>query len=188
MIAYWGVESYFLYILPWLREPGYQYTSMHTGFTAIVLAFYIAGALGGMIVGAAVGRFSARPRENMTGVILTPPPDHCLNGRPGLPRKPRAPVLVSPVDLLSGGPQHRAEPVFGTLVQTIVPADHSLDRRNLSLSSAFHLRRSRSQTHPFIRHRFVPALRGRSSPALFLDPFAPACEPAMFSRSPRSRR
>ncbi len=70
MIAYWVVESFFLYILPWIREPGYQYTSMHTGFTAFVLAFYIvAGTLGGIIVGASVKRFSARPR--MIGVILT---------------------------------------------------------------------------------------------------------------------
>lgn len=70
MIAYWVVESYFLYILPWLREPGYQYTPMHTGFTAIVLVFYIAaGALGGTIVAAAVRRFNARPSN--VGVILT---------------------------------------------------------------------------------------------------------------------
>src|SRR5580693_720416 len=55
MMAYWIVESYFLYILPWLREPGYQYTSMHTGFTAIVLAVYI-GA--GLLVGAVLGKWA----------------------------------------------------------------------------------------------------------------------------------
>ncbi len=56
MMAYWVVESYFLYILPWLREPGYQYTPMHTGFTAIVLGVYL---VAGLIVGAAAGKLTA---------------------------------------------------------------------------------------------------------------------------------
>jgi arylsulfatase A-like enzyme len=66
LMAYWVVESFFLYILPWLREPGFQYTSMHTGFTAIVLGFYI---IAGLIAGAAAGKLAAlwaakRPRAN----------------------------------------------------------------------------------------------------------------------------
>jgi arylsulfatase A-like enzyme len=65
MMAYWIVESYFLYILPWLREPGYQYTSMHTGFTAIVLAVYI-GA--GLLVGAVLGKWAT---SKDTSVLLT---------------------------------------------------------------------------------------------------------------------
>src|ERR1700733_2327006 len=79
MMAYWVVESFFLYILPWLREPDFQYTSMHTGFTAIVLGFYI---VAGLIVGAAAGKLAAvwaakRPRANdpepstRIGVMLT---------------------------------------------------------------------------------------------------------------------
>jgi hypothetical protein len=73
MMAYWIAESFFLYILPLLREPGYQYTPMHTGFTAIVLAFYTAG---GLIAGAAVGALVSKwtkpaDPETTTGLIIT---------------------------------------------------------------------------------------------------------------------
>jgi arylsulfatase A-like enzyme len=78
MMAYWVVESFFLYILPWLREPAYQYTPMHTGFTATVLGFY---TLGGLIAGAGAGmlvskwaatRFNDRTYlETTAGLIVT---------------------------------------------------------------------------------------------------------------------
>jgi arylsulfatase A-like enzyme len=61
MMAYWVVESFFLYILPWLREPGYQYTPLHTGFTAIVLSVYIVAgaAVGSLLAIVTKGRFRA---------------------------------------------------------------------------------------------------------------------------------
>ncbi|HTB14780.1 MAG TPA: sulfatase-like hydrolase/transferase [Bryobacteraceae bacterium] len=77
MMAYWLVESFFLYILPWLREPDYQYTAMHTGFTVFVLGFYIAA---GLMAGAGAGKLVAlldrkRPGKSdptrMTIVIVT---------------------------------------------------------------------------------------------------------------------
>jgi arylsulfatase A-like enzyme len=72
MMAYWVVESFFLYILPWLREPGYQYTSMHTGFTAIVLTSYIvAGAAVGSLLGIAAKRLFGSDPEAAIGIIFT---------------------------------------------------------------------------------------------------------------------
>ena len=72
MMVYWVAETFFLYILPWLREPGYQYTPMHTGFTAIVLAFYTAGGLiAGAAVGAVVSKRAANDPETTTGLIIT---------------------------------------------------------------------------------------------------------------------
>src|SRR5690348_15150880 len=70
-MVYWWVEAFLLHIVPWFREPIYQYVPPNAGFSAVLLILYIAaGLLTGAISGAALGAWAERHPSNRSAAAI----------------------------------------------------------------------------------------------------------------------